>query len=323
MPAQPPPPDLTHAVLRLREGRLVAFPTETVYGLAADARNPAAVRHVFDLKQRPPRNPLIVHVPDVATAKTLVSAWPAEADALAREFWPGPLTLVLPRSLNVHDVITAGGPTVAIRCPDHPLALALLRAFGGPLVGPSANPSGTVSPTRAEHVSAAFTPQQVHVLDGGPCRVGIESTVLSLAHSPARILRQGAISADDIQRVLHQPVEIADNLTTSADTPLPSPGLLERHYAPSAPLILLTHDDDVVLPPDSVLLALPPSRRGAMAPRAIPMPTDAEHYAARLYEALREADTLKPSAIYVELPQAQSPLWNAVIDRLRRAAAPA
>jgi len=323
VPAHPPAPDLTHAVLRLREGRLVAFPTETVYGLAADARNPAAVRRVFDLKQRPARNPLIVHVPDVATAKTLVSVWPAAADALAREFWPGPLTLVLPRSLNVHDVITAGGDTVAIRCPDHPLALALLRAFGGPLVGPSANPSGSVSPTRAEHVAAAFTPLQVLVLDGGPCRVGIESTVLSLAHSPPRILRQGAISADDIQHVLREPVDVADNLTGSLDAPLPSPGLLERHYAPDARLVLLNPDDDVVLPPDSVLLAIPPSARGALAPRAIPMPTDAEHYAARLYDALREADSLKPGSIFVELPTGESPLWNAVRDRLRRAAAPA
>ncbi len=321
MPTPEDQSNLQAALDRLREGRLVAFPTETVYGLAADARNPDAVQRVFDRKGRPARNPLIVHVADAAMAKPLVSAWPREAQRLADRFWPGPLTIVLPRSSLIPDVVTAGGTTVALRCPDHPLALALLRAFNGPLVGPSANPSGTVSPTRAEHVAAAFNSSDVLVLDGGPCRVGIESTVLSLAHHPPRLLRLGAISADDIEAALQQPIDRAIPTPAHTDTPLASPGLLERHYAPRAPVVLYTHDAIPEMPGHSVQLAI----RARALPRTqrhvVQMPTDAEQYAARLYEALRAADERRPDVILVEWPDAPGSLWDAIRDRLRRASA--
>lgn len=319
MPDEPSHPLLPDAVRRLREGRLVAFPTETVYGLAADALNPDAVQRVFNAKQRPANNPLIVHVADADMARPLVTSWPAEADLLARRFWPGPLTLVLPRSPLIPDLVTGKGPTVALRCPDHPIALALLRALNRPLVGPSANPSGFVSPTRAEHVVAAFAPDDVLVLDGGPCRVGIESTVLSLVHTPPRILRLGAISAHDIQSILNQPIDVAPPSTHTPDAPLPSPGLLQRHYAPRARVILFATSLPQAAPDNIVVLAHRAPRNTLASTRILQMPREADAYAARLYDALREADDLAPDAILVERPEDEGSLWDAIRDRLARA----
>ena len=205
----PGPEAIAEAVARLREGRLVAFPTETVYGLGADATNAGAVRAVFRVKGRPADNPLIVHVSEAAMARDATAAWPKSAGALASAFWPGPLTLVLPKADAIPPEVTAGGPAVAVRMPDHALTLALIDAFGGPLVGPSANPSGYVSPTRPEHVREHFDEKLVLVLDGGPCRAGIESTVVDLTGASPRVLRPGVIGAAQIEAVLEETVEAA------------------------------------------------------------------------------------------------------------------
>ena len=320
----PGPEDIAAAVARLRAGGLVAFPTETVYGLGADALNERAVRLVFETKGRPATNPLIVHVASPAMARTVVSHWPPEAEALARAFWPGPLSLVLPKAPHVPGVVTAGGPNVAVRCPDHPTALALIEAFDGPLVGPSANPSGRVSPTTAEHVRASFDERQVMVLDGGPCRAGIESTVVKLGEG-ARILRPGLTSAGDIARVLGRPVQ---QTSEHAPEQLESPGLLASHYAPATPLTLCgVHELPAHLRTARRVVVI------SHVPLAVPashvlrsMPADAAAYARELYAALREADAQGADRIVVVEPDpnADGPeggTWFAVLDRLRRAAA--
>lgn len=322
------PDELARAVALLREGRSVAFPTETVYGLGADARSAEAVRAVFRLKNRPPANPLIVHVADDAMARTVVAEWPARAQILADRFWPGPLTIVLRAAPGVPREVTGGGDTVALRCPDHPVALALLRAFGGPLVGPSANPSGSLSPTCARHVRDAFEDREVMVLDGGACRVGIESTVVSLAHDPARVLRAGAIGADELADALGETLDSdADAADRAEGSALASPGRLASHYAPDAPATLLGREElarELERAGDSLVVLAhegvdAPAREGVAL---LVMPVDAHQYAHRLYAALHEADELSPERILIELPTARGPLWDAIRDRLRRACAP-
>ncbi len=337
-PLQPATPSHSHliseAVRRLRAGAVVAFPTETVYGLGADALNQAAVRQVFHLKGRPAHNPLIVHLPDFHAAMPLVSRWPPEAQLLAQHFWPGPLTIVLPKSPLIPDIVTGGGgggTTVALRVPDHPLALELLRAFAGPLVGPSANPSGFISPTTADHVREAFSQSAVLILDGGPCARGIESTVLSLiVPDEPRILRPGLISPEEIARILARPVALTTDprAAPNADqsTPLTSPGMFSRHYAPRAPAQLVdTPDLTTALaraPANSLCLTHEPARLTSPPIPLVPMPTDPDSYAALLYRALRDADARRPSLILIHRPDAQGPLWDAIRDRLRRATAP-
>ncbi|MCC6660096.1 MAG: threonylcarbamoyl-AMP synthase [Phycisphaerales bacterium] len=322
------------AVERLRRGGIVAFPTETVYGLGADAMNAAAIARVFSLKGRPASNPLILHVAGAAAARGLVRRWPDAAERLAAALWPGPLTIVLPKADRVLPAITGGGDNVAVRAPDHPLALALLGEFGGPLVGPSANPSGRVSPTAAAHVSASFRPQDVLVLDGGPCRAGIESTVLSLAGAP-RILRPGLITASQIEAVLGYPAtpwqpgrgqESPAGGRPGMAEPLPAPGQLPSHYAPATPAVLFDSADwPRILSRTATTAILTHSGRTAPPPHVVlPLPGAAAAYAARLYAALREADALMPSLIAVERPptgSADAELWVAILDRLSRAVA--
>lgn len=323
------PTNIQAGAQRLREGGVVAFPTETVYGLGADALNPSAVARVFALKGRPAHNPLIVHVADPAMARPLVERWPESAERLAAAFWPGPLTIVLARSGAVPDVVVGGGATVALRCPDHPTALALLRAFGGPLVGPSANRSGTVSPTSAAHVRASFPDADLLILDGGPCRVGIESTVVSLVDGRVRLLRLGAVSAEQIGAALGAVVEL-DGDRGAAGGALPSPGMLPSHYAPEATLALFSGASPPRelqrSPRPIVVLALSPAfalPRECRGPRTVvQMPADAESYGARLYAALREADEAGAEMILVEEPVEPGSMWDAVRDRLSRAAAP-
>jgi len=323
--AGPGPGDglIAMAVSRLRSGGLVAFPTETVYGLGADALSESAVRRVFELKGRPARNPLIVHVADEVSALTVAAEWPDRARRLAARFWPGPLTIVVARGPRVPGIVTAGAGTVALRCPDHPVALALLRAFGGPLVGPSANPSGRVSPTTAARVSEAFSERAVMVLDGGPCREGIESTVVSVVSPTVRVLRQGAVSAADIGEALGEPVKV--EWTVDSGAPLGSPGLMERHYAPRTRAVLFDTPDwprviDSASGPVVVLTHIK-GRRIAPPHRLIEMPDDDRAYAARLYEAMHEADGAGASLIAIELPGDPGPVWDAVRDRLQRATA--
>lgn len=322
----PGPEDFAAAVLALRQGEPVAFPTETVYGLGADALSTPAVARVFALKGRPARNPLIVHVADADAARDLSTAWDSRAQSLAHAFWPGPLSIIVPRSPRIPALVTAGAPFVALRCPAHPAALALLTAFAGPLVGPSANRSGSVSPTTSAHVREAFP--HLLILEGGPCARGIESTVLSLADARPRVLRPGVISAEQIAAVLGVPVDAPAELAADApgSSPLASPGLLASHYAPAAPTLLLTLADiqsDASRLLAAVVIHHSPLRLPAGA-SSIRMPGAAPDYAARLYAALRDADARGPSAILIERPEPTGPdahVWLAVLDRLRRAAA--
>lgn len=326
------------AVRRLRAGGVVAFPTETVYGLGADATNPAAIKRVFDLKGRPPQNPLIVHVADEAMAREVVAHWPEQASVLARALWPGPLSLVLPKAAIIPDIVTAGGPNVAVRCPDHPLTLELLRQLGRPLVGPSANLSGTVSPTTAQHVAFAFDSDDVLVLDGGKCRAGIESTVLLLTEYPPRIARPGLVSAEQISALIHAPV--ADFIAglapsgspsggpTVSDTPLESPGLLEKHYAPATPARLVRVADlAAALREEGRAVVIAHVPVPVPAPHLLePLPHDALGYAAGLYAALRSADQHHAARILVVVPEwgsndRHAAIWTAILDRLRRATA--
>ncbi|MEM1071511.1 MAG: L-threonylcarbamoyladenylate synthase [Planctomycetota bacterium] len=312
---------LDDAVRLLRSGGLVVFPTETVYGLGADALNPDAVAKVYELKQRPANNPLIVHVADTASARSLVASWPSAAELLAERFWPGPLTMVLDRAAHVPHAVSAGGPTIAVRCPDHPLTLELLRRIGRPLVGPSANASGTVSPTTAEHVRA-WLGDRVPVLDGGPCARGIESTVVRLGAGPAAVLRPGVITPREIGAV----VAVDDSEQDDAgpgEGPVPSPGMLRRHYSPRTPVRLFEPSQRRAvldrLEGGASVVVLSPGM-AVEHERLVRMPADPEGYARELYAALHRADGIKAEAILIELPQGESQVWNAIRDRLRRAA---
>lgn len=321
--------EIARAADRLRSGGLVAFPTETVYGLGADAFNDAAVAKVFALKGRPHNNPLIVHIASIEAAQRLADPWPSAAQTLAEAFWPGPLTIVVPKAASVPASVTAGGDTLALRQPKHDVALALLRVFGGPLVGPSANPSGFVSPTRAEHVRAGFAAaiarDDLVVLDGGPCPAGIESTVVSVTGGQPVVLRRGVISPEVIAGVLGRQVAVAGGAPIPG-APLPAPGMLARHYAPRTPARLFEPDQwpEALDACTTRAVVLTHSRtRSAHPPHAlIRMPMDAEAYAAGLYAALHEADALGASAILIESPRAPGALWDAVRDRLRRACTP-
>jgi L-threonylcarbamoyladenylate synthase len=231
----PSPANLRRVAAVLKRGGLVAIPTETVYGLAADALNARACRAIFRAKDRPLADPLIVHVPN-ATAAASIAAIPPVARRLMRAFWPGPLTLVLQKRALVPDLITAGGPTVAVRCPDHPITQRLLRLCGRPLAAPSANPFGRLSPTTAEHVAHGLGRKIRFIVDGGPCRVGIESTIVDVSNPERpRILRVGGIAATALARVLHAAAPVA-NQAAKRGAILPAPGLLARHYSPHTPL---------------------------------------------------------------------------------------
>jgi L-threonylcarbamoyladenylate synthase len=314
------------AAERLRAGGLVAFPTETVYGLGADAMNEGAVARVFALKGRPGNNPLIVHVADSAMARRVVSVWPSEAAALAKAFWPGPVTIVLPRARTLPAMVTAGGETAAVRCPDHAVALGLIRAFGGPIVGPSANPSGRTSPTRAEHVREGFAEAvsrgEVMVLDGGPCRAGIESTVVRLGADGPEVLRLGVVGAGEIERVVGRSVRVSARVARERG-PMSSPGMLERHYSPRTAARLFDADEwpEVLDETGAAAAVLTHVRARVVHPPhvLIRLPMDAEGYAARLYAALHEADGLGVGRILIEVPRGEGAVWEAVRDRLRRA----
>ena len=319
------PADIAEAARALREGRLVAFPTETVYGLGANALDPAAVARIYEAKGRPTYNPLIVHVPSVAAARRLVTAWPPEAEALARRWWPGPLTLVLPKVAEIPGAVTAGLRTVALRVPAHPVARALLEVTGLPLAAPSANRSGEVSPTTAAHVARSLGDRVPLILDAGPTTVGIESTVVDLSGDRPVLLRPGMVSRDDLAALIG-PVERARS--TASDEARPSPGMLDRHYAPRARLVLYDRPDA----PDVLgeLAAAPGKRMVAAlywkaeipgADPAVVLPSDPESYARALYAALHRMDELGAAVILVERPPAGI-AWEGVRDRLGRAAQP-
>ncbi len=307
---------IDEAAALLAQGELVAFPTETVYGLGADARRAEAARRIYAAKGRPSTNPLIVHVSDARAAAGWVEGWDARAEALAAAFWPGPLTLVLRRGPAIPAEVAGGGDTLAVRVPRHPVARALLEAFGGPVAAPSANRSTSISPTRAEHVVAELAGRVPLVLDGGPCEVGLESTVLSLVGAP-RILRPGRITAAELAAALG--LEVASGPGGPVADPtaaLPSPGLLERHYAPATSVVLAERADlEARGPIDAAFLV----RSAIDRPRARVLPADPHGYGQALYDALRWADGAGAPAIWVERPPEGEP-WEAVHDRLRRAA---
>jgi len=320
------PEQLCEAIALLRAGGIVAFPTETVYGLGADAFNPDAVRRVFKLKARPPGNPLIVHVSGVEMAREAAGEWPALAEALAEAFWPGPLTIVLPKQGRVPDAVTGGGPTVGVRAPDHHVALALIDALGGPLVGPSANRSGGVSPTTARHVEAEFHDPHVFVLDGGPCRVGIESTVVRIGGGRVEILRPGLLGAEEIARATGAEVTIGGTLEETE--PAPSPGMLGPHYRPRTRTVLVAPEevDTLLAGRERVCLVTTGDPPGGRAHAHVLLPPDAPGYARRLYAALREADASGADVIAVVRPgpgrrrAGDASIWEAVLERLSRAA---
>lgn len=303
---------LHDAASRIRAGELVAFPTETVYGLGANALDACAVEKIYAAKGRPATSPLIVHVSSVHMASTLVAEWPPEAEALAQSFWPGPLTLVLPKKREVPDIVTAGLPTVGLRMPDHTLALALIRTAGVPIAAPSANRFTSLSPTTAEHVHEAFG-DAIPILDGGPCRVGIESTVVSIVGGKITLLRPGHVSPGAIAEAIgRRPEEIGQASTPETGAAHASPGMHERHYSPRTPLVLTCAPD----PRGAYLFRA----HAAPAARLLHMPEDPIGYAARLYGALHELDREGWPVIGVE-PPPETLEWAAVLDRLRRAAA--
>lgn len=319
---------LLDAVRRLRAGQPVAFPTETVYGLGADAFNVEAVERVYVLKGRPRDNPLILHVADARMAAERVvaaGAWSDRAAALARRFWPGPLTLVLLRRPELPPQATAGRNTVAVRCPAHPGAQALLGMFGSPVAAPSANRSGHVSPTTAAHVAADFASvDDLLILDGGSCEVGIESSVVDLTSDPPRLLRPGSITIEQLREVIGH---VQSPRIESQDA---SPGTAERHYAPRTPAKLVDRETlveamrrqgrCVVLAIEGDMAAVC-SQAEADRDRVttIPMPAVPEKYARRLYSALREADAFEADVILIERPPDEPGLWASIHDRLRRA----
>jgi L-threonylcarbamoyladenylate synthase len=277
-----------------------------VYGLGANALDAAAVAKIYELKGRPATSPLIVHAASIEMARTLVSEWPPIAQRLARRWWPGPLTLVLPKAARVPDIVTAGLGTVGVRVPAHPIALRLIEAAGVPIAAPSANRFMQLSPTTAEHVRLAFG-DSIPVLDGGSCGVGLESTVVAIEsgaieHGKLTLLRPGMISLGDLE---------------AAPNPLgahPAPGMHQRHYSPNTPLLLVNSADAL------------PSRRGAfvwrkksgIVARCVRMPADPAAYAARLYSVLHELDQEGWPWIAVEAPP-NKPEWTAIRDRLKRA----
>jgi L-threonylcarbamoyladenylate synthase len=310
----------------LRAGEVVALPTETVYGLAANALDLQAVKRIFEIKGRPSHNPIIVHVASVEMARQCVSEWPQAADALAKAFWPGPLTLIAPRAKNIPDIVTAGGPTVGVRWPSHPFIQAVIRECGFPLAAPSANLSNRISPTNAEHVRKQLDSKVPLIVDGGQCQVGIESTVVDVSESPPRVLRPGMIHTNALAAVIGQLGATLQQVSGG----LKSPGQLPKHYAPKARLVILSweNDDDLKkqlselnrqhLKVHIIAHTRIPSGEG-FAPVSI-IPHDAEAFARAIYGELHQCDDEGAELIIVEaLPESSE--WFAIGDRLKRAAA--
>jgi L-threonylcarbamoyladenylate synthase len=323
---------LAEAVERLAAGDVVAFPTETVYGLGANALDASAVARIFEAKGRPSTNPLIVHVGSIEHARQLVRDWPASADRLATRFWPGPLSLVLPKAACVPDIVTAGGSTVAVRVPAHPVALALVRSAGMPLAAPSANRSNSTSPTRAEHVLRSLNGRIGLILDGGSCSGGLESTVVDLSTSPPRVLRLGLVSVEELSDALGEPVlgPLAATEPKSTAEPARSPGQLTRHYAPDAPLWIVSADRIADRVRSAIahgqpvgLLIRECDFHGDLGPLCVLecMPNDPSGYAAELYAALHRLDQAEVKSIVAAAPP-EIESWAAVWDRLRRASTP-
>ncbi len=323
---------VTRAAELLRAGEVVALPTETVYGLAANALDPQAVARIYEIKGRPAHNPIIVHVAGREMAQRSVAHWPAAADRLAQAFWPGPLTLVLPRAAEIPGIVTAGGNTVGVRWPSHPFIQAVIRECGFPLAAPSANLSNRVSPTNAAHVAKFLGDKIRLIVDGGQSQVGIESTVVDVTSEPLRILRPGMIHRASLQAVLEPcNMKIAgDESEVAPAGPLRSPGRLVKHYSPRAKLRILSWRDEPDLHSQIEDLKLKPAKTHVLAHTMIPggegfdrvsvIPHDAEAFARALYAELHVCDESGAEYIVVEaLPETDE--WRAITDRLKRASA--
>lgn len=300
------PATVREAADALKRGELVVVPTETVYGLACNALDPAAVQRVFDAKGRPSDNPLIVHISGFEQLCDVAEDWPDLAAQLAERFWPGPLTLVLPKKATVPDLTTAGLDTVAVRVPSHPVALSLIAAAGVPIAAPSANAFTALSPTSAEDVDPCIADKAVMVLDGGRCEIGLESTVVDLSGEHPRILRPGGVTRAEVQAVVGRPLGHLPPPTIKK-----GPGMYHRHYAPNAKVVVVEKIDD--------------ARPGLtfhepQTADQIKMPDDPQAYGASLYRALRRLDSTGIRTIYVENPPSH-PDWEAVHDRLKKASA--
>ncbi|WP_053847374.1 L-threonylcarbamoyladenylate synthase [Streptomyces sp. NRRL B-24085] len=315
--------DIEKAAGVLRAGGLVALPTETVYGLGADAEDPAAVSRIFQVKGRPPSHPLIVHIGGAQHLDDWVQDVPATARLLAEHFWPGPLTLVLRRGRRVPLEATGGLETVAVRVPDHPVALALLSAFGGGVTAPSANRFGSVSPTTAHHVRAELGDAVDFVLDGGPCGVGVESTIVDVTGETPAILRPGGVTREDLEAVLGRPIEVPSTSHVRV------PGQHPSHYAPSARVVLVEPEqvvDEARLAQEQghqvgVLLPSSLADTPVKAHAVMEVPTSLAGYARELYGFLRELDQQGCDLIVASLPVEEG-LGLAIANRLRRAAGP-
>lgn len=327
-PRAPDPTTIERAAAVLRAGGLVAFPTETVYGLGAHALDSAAVLRIYAAKGRPSFNPLIVHVADEAAARALANEWPEAATKIARAFWPGPVTIVVRKREIVPDVVTAGLDSVALRVPGHPVALALIRAAAIPIAAPSANRSTELSPTSARHVARSLGDRVNFVLDGGDTVVGIESTVIDLRGDRPAILRPGVIGPRELTPVIGALARVDD--IGGGDAPRASPGQLDRHYAPRARVELYASPEAERAARIARDLAASGTTVGAMSltaeltgvPRSIRMPRDPIEYARRLYATLHELDDAGCDVVFVErVPDADA--WAGIADRLLRAATPA
>jgi L-threonylcarbamoyladenylate synthase len=303
-------PDIQRAAEILRSGGLVVFPTETVYGLGANALDPAAIRKIYALKGRPATSPLIVHVASIEQARGLAAEWPQEAERLAREYWPGPLTLVVPKKSLIPDEATAGLPTVGLRMPRHPIALALLHETGFPIAAPSANRFTHLSPTTAQHVREAFGDDTPFLLDGGPCEVGLESTVIAVTPDGLEVLRPGMAFVEDAQES-----EPSSTTTPQLADAHRSPGQHKKHYSPRTRVLLVNRGH---LPREGrgAYLWFAYNARATFKQR---MPQTADDYAAQLYATLHELDQQSFDWIAVELPP-DEPEWAPIRDRLTRAA---
>jgi L-threonylcarbamoyladenylate synthase len=313
------PENIARAAQLIVNGEIVSFPTETVYGLGSNALDKSAVAKIFKAKQRPSYNPLIVHVTDAASARKVLSSWPATAQLLAEKFWPGPLTLVLPKSDNMPDNVTAGLPTVGVRVPNHPVTQALLQAANVPIAAPSANTFMHISPTRAEHVLKSLGELVPLILDGGAVPIGIESTVISLCEATPVLLRPGAVTREQLETVIG-PIDEAKVL--SVGEARHSPGMLERHYAPRVPAFRFESDESTL----AAKCAFVTNNCGALifpgstliAEYMVPMPANAAAYAQKLYASLHELEDADCDEILVEMPP-DTPGWRSVRDRLQRA----
>lgn len=332
-PAHPDPSILAQARELLLNGQLVAFPTETVYGLGANALDANAVARIFEAKGRPAWNPVITHVVDASAAQALTSQWPDAAQLLADKFWPGPLTMVLPKHASIPDVVTAGRDAVAVRVPAHPVALALLQAVNTPLAAPSANRFTQVSPTTAAHVASSLGDRVSLILDGGSCSVGIESTIVDLTGDVPTMLRPGAITRSQLAEALGRPVDIVTGRVSVIDpnvTGQRAPGMGERHYAPRSDVWLFDPSQREEL--HTALQERRSSMDGAVVALLIDdplslvkpdvvmrMPRDPDGYARILYAALHDADARGAALIVIEYPP-DTDAWRAIRDRLARAA---